>query len=218
MDRPAAAPGDPLAQPVRARAFAFLADLRRPAAIEEIAAHLRLHPSGVRQHLARLEDAGLLERRVVRAGRGRPRYEWAIAPGAMPGGEPPAAYAELASWLAEALAAGATGREALEAHGYEIGRGLAPAAVAESSRDALGDALTAMGFQPRRSDAGGVTTYELCNCPYRDAVRAGGRPVCSLHAGITRGLLQRLEPQARLSDFVAKDPDRAGCLVEVETR
>jgi hypothetical protein len=37
-----------------------------------------------------------------------------------------------------------------------------------------------------------------------------------MHAGITRGLLQRLAPRARLVDFVAKDPDRGGCLVEVQ--
>jgi hypothetical protein len=72
-----------------------------------------------------------------------------------------------------------------------------------------------MGFQPERRTHRGTTTYELCNCPYRDAVHAGGRYVCAMHAGITRGLLQRLAPQAGLSDFVPKDPDTGGCLIEV---
>ena len=206
---------DPLALPVRARAFAFLGELRRPASIEEIAEHLGLHSTGVRAHLARLVQAGLVERRVVRHGRGRPRHEWAIAPGAMPQGRRPDAHAQLASWLAGALAVGATTRDALEEHGYEIGRALAPTGAQEPPRDALGDVLAAMGFQPQRRTHRGTTTYELCNCPYRDAVHAGGRHVCALHAGITRGLLQRLAPQAELSDFVAKDPERAGCLIEV---
>jgi predicted ArsR family transcriptional regulator len=210
-----AASEDPLAQPARARAFAFLADLRRPATIEEISAHLSLHPTGVRTHLARLEDAGLLERRVIRQSRGRPHYEWTVAPGAMPRGRRPDAHAQLATWLAGAFAAGATTREQLDQHGYEVGRALAPMTSHEPPADALGDALAAMGFQPERHDTRDLTTYILGNCPYRDAVHAGGRHICALHAGITRGLLQRLAPQARLTDFVAKDPDRGGCLVEV---
>src|SRR5690606_35147960 len=92
--------GDPLTQPVRARAFACLTDLRRPATIEEIAGHLGLHHSGVRTHLARLEEDGLVERRTIRAGRGRPHYEWTVAPGARPGGRAPEAYGDLARWLA----------------------------------------------------------------------------------------------------------------------
>ena len=207
---------DPLAQPVRARAYAYLADLRRPATIEEIAGHLGLHSTGVRAHLARLVQAGLIERRVIRHGRGRPRYEWAIAPQGMPQSRRPEAHAQLASWLAGAFAAGATTRSGLEEHGHEIGRALAPSSVRESPEDALGHALAAMGFQPERRTDRATTTYELCNCPYRDAVHAGGRYVCALHAGITRGLLQRLAPQAELSDFVPKDPDTAGCLIEVE--
>ena len=207
---------DPLAQPVRARAFAFLADLRRPAPIEEIAEHLELHSTGVRTHLSRLVQAGLLEQRVVRRGRGRPRYVWTVAAGAMPRGRRPDAHAQLASWLAGAFAAGATTRTGLEQHGYEVGRALAPSGARAPAEDALGDVLAAMGFQPERRTDRGRTTYELCNCPYRDAVHAGGRYVCALHAGITRGLVQRLAPRAELSDFVAKEPDSAGCLIEVE--
>ena len=207
---------DPLAQPARARAFAFLAEVRRPATIEEIAGHLGLHSTGVRTHLSRLEQAGLVERRVVRRSRGRPRYEWTVAPGATPHGRRPDAQAQLASWLAGALAAGATTREGLEDHGYEVGRALAPSSARRPPAAALGDALAAMGFRPDRRTHGDTATYELRNCPYRDAVHAGGRHVCALHAGITRGLLQRLAPQAELADFVAKDPDGAGCLIEVE--
>jgi len=207
---------DPLAQPVRARAFAFLADLRRPAPIEEIAGHLGLHSTGVRAHLSRLVEAGMVERRVVRGGRGRPRYEWTVAASAMPQGRRPDAHAQLASWLAGALAAGATTRAGLEEHGYDVGRALAPSTTADPPETALGDVLAAMGFQPERRSHRGTTTYELCNCPYREAVHAGGRHVCALHAGITRGLLQRLAPRAELSDFVAKDPDTAGCLIEVQ--
>ena len=57
--------------------------------------------------------------------------------------------------------------------------------------------------------------FVLGNCPYRDAVRENPPAVCTLHRGITRGLLDRLDPTATLAGFVAKDPDSAGCLIEL---
>jgi hypothetical protein len=40
--------------------------------------------------------------------------------------------------------------------------------------------------------------------------------VCTLHRGITRGLLETLEPRAQLVDFVPRDPDTGGCLIDVK--
>ena len=39
--------------------------------------------------------------------------------------------------------------------------------------------------------------------------------VCTLHRGVTAGLLERIDPEARLVGFVPKDPDVAGCLIDV---
>ena len=217
MDVPHPTDDDPLAQPTRARAFAFLTQLRRPAAIEEIAAHVGLHTTGVRAHLARLERAGLLERRTVPVARGRPRHEWSVAPGAAPGGAAPTAYRELALWLAGAVRAGAGSEHDLALHGAEIGRRLDPGDRTEAPADTLHHAFAAMGFQPQMRRRGDTTRYELCNCPYRDAVRAGGPRVCALHEGITRGLLERVAPASELTGFIPRDPDRAGCVVEVAT-
>ena len=216
MDLPQAPAGnDALDQPTRARAFAFLAELRRPATIEEVAGHLGLHATGVRAHLARLEQDGLVERTVIRGDRGRPHYEWAVARGARPHGAPAEAYGDLARWLAGALAAGATSAAALERHGQAIGRSLAPADSRERPADGLLHVLTAMGFEPDCRADGATTTYELCNCPYRDAVHTAAQ-ICALHEGITRGLLERIDANATLTAFVAKDPDRAGCLIQVD--
>jgi hypothetical protein len=46
-------------------------------------------------------------------------------------------------------------------------------------------------------------------------VRENQSAICTLHRGITAGLLDRLDPKARLADFVAKDPYEAGCLIEI---
>jgi hypothetical protein len=58
--------------------------------------------------------------------------------------------------------------------------------------------------------------FELRNCPYRDAVRANQAAICTLHRGLTQGLLDSLPGQAHLRGFVARDPDRAGCLIDIE--
>ncbi len=73
-----------------------------------------------------------------------------------------------------------------------------------------------MGFQPlRRLDSDRTLTYELVNCPYRDAVREEQAVVCGLHRGLTRGLLDVLSSETELVGFVPKDPDSAGCLIQV---
>ena len=76
--------------------------------------------------------------------------------------------------------------------------------------------LAALGFAPRREDdSAGALTYRLCNCPYRAAVKERPEVICTLHRGITRGLLDALAPKTRLAGFVPADPYSAGCLVEL---
>ncbi|MBB4660482.1 helix-turn-helix domain-containing protein [Conexibacter arvalis] len=215
-------PGDPLAQPTRARVFALLAELRRRASTEELAERLRLHPNGVRSHLERLHDAGLVVRERERQARGRPRDAWAISPDAQPGGDPPTGYAQLARWLVRSLTATGAGVRDVEATGRRIGRDLAAAAAGDDDlrgEQRMHDALVALGFQPARERGpGDHVTYRLRNCPYREAVRERQPLVCGLHRGLTRGMLDALDPQTKLAGFVPKDPDTAGCLIELRRR
>ena len=211
MDVPPA-PIDALAQPSRARLFALLGELRRPAGTDELARRLGLHPNGVRLHLERLEEGGLVLRERERQARGRPRDTWSISPHAQPGGDPPTAYANLGRWLVRAIAAGATRVRDVEATGRQIGRELAPEGTGASPEERIHDVLVAMGFQPQRQfDPKGTLTYCLGNCPYRAVVRERQSVVCGLHRGLTRGLLDEIDPKTRLSAFVPKDPDAAGC-------
>ena len=208
-------PDDPLSQPTRARLFALLSELRRPAGTAELAERLQLHPNGVRAHLDRLEQQGLVERARVRQRRGRPPDAWTIAPEAQPGGRAPRAYQDLGRWLARALRNRRGGLRGMQETGREIGRELAPKGPHRAS-DALEATLTSLGFQPTIKGRGGDrVTICLGNCPYRDAVRENQPAICALHRGITRGLLDVLEPQAKLTAFVPHDPDRAGCTIEL---
>lgn len=210
-------PGDVLAQPTRARLFAHLAGLGRPAGTDELAGALGLHPSGVRVHLERLRAAGLIARERVPQTLGRPRDSWSIAPDALPGGEPQDAYPRLARWLARSIPVRPGRLREVERAGREVGRELPSTRAEGPSEEVMGRTLTALGFAPQRQAVGpGRVLFRLGNCPYREAVHENQPVVCALHRGLTLGLLDRLDPGARLSDFVPKDPDRAGCLIGVE--
>ena len=214
MDVPARL-DDPLAQPTRARLFAVLCELRRPASTEELAERLELHPNGIRVHLYRLREQGMVARERDRQPRGRPRDMWLISPDAAPAARPPTAYAQLGRWLARAIGAKPTSLGKIESAGRQIGHELAPEphGAPEASLHA---ALAALGFQPRReSHQPGRLTYRLCNCPYREAAGENPEVVCALHRGITHGLLDELDATSRLTAFVPHDPAQAGCLVEI---
>jgi predicted ArsR family transcriptional regulator len=215
MDLPART-DDALSQPTRARLFELLAELRRPTGTGDLAKRLGLHPNGVRVHLERLRDGGLVVRERTRQPRGRPRDMWMIASDARPGGKAPSGYAELGRWLARAAPSSQDGLRRVEATGREIGRELAPAGagVAEERMHA---ALASLGFQPRREPGGaGGLIYRLCNCPYRDAARESPEVVCALHRGMTLGLLDVIAPDTKLAGFAPGDPQRAGCRIELQ--
>jgi len=206
---------DPLTQPTRARIFALLAELKEPVGTDDLAKRLGLHPNGIRVHLERLREAGLVDRGRKRAGRGRPGDRWSVAPGAQPSGQDPSAYASLAVWLARAIPAGPTRLREVERTGREIGRELAPKGGGDPI-EGLRQSLAALGFKPSINvDGDGGLTCHLENCPYRDSVHENADVVCTLHRGITAGVLEKLDPKAKLTSFEPRDPDRAGCLVEV---
>jgi predicted ArsR family transcriptional regulator len=206
---------DALAQPSRARLFGLLSELKRAAKTTELAARLDMHPNGVRLHLERLEDARLVARARIQGPRGRPADAWMVAPDARPGGQAPRAYRDLGRWLARAINERSISLKDLERTGRKIGRDLAPSEAAPGL-EAVERALAALGFAPyvkaRQDDR---LTICLSNCPYRDVVRENQPAICTLHKGITRGLLDVLAPGTTLEGFVPHDPAHAGCLVEL---
>ena len=72
-----------------------------------------------------------------------------------------------------------------------------------------------MGFQPRRRSTGIRSEFTLCNCPYRDVAKSNPGIVCALHRGVAEGLLGAIDPVAEVTRFVIKDPQRAGCILEI---
>lgn len=118
-------------------------------------------------------------------------------------------------WLARATESGSRGLRGIEAAGREIGRELS-SRQGTTGEDAFQTTLTSLGFQPRlEARTGERLTVSLDNCPYRDAVRENQPVICTLHRGITRGLLDVIAPDAKLAGLEPHDPDRAGCLIKL---
>lgn len=206
-----------LTQPTRARLFAALKRLRRAATTEDLAEQVGLHVNGVRRQLERMQEGGLLERAQENPGRGRPRDEWSIAVAASPSGERPVAYADLTAWLIRAIPTDPAGLRQVQEEGRRIGRELAPDATTDVAlSESVSHVLTSLGFQPEiETGQEGVLCCRLGNCPYRDSARENPEVVCTLHKGITEGLLDELDPAARMVHFEPHDPSRAGCTVEI---
>jgi predicted ArsR family transcriptional regulator len=129
-----------------------------------------------------------------------------------------AAAQRLASLLVELV----DEMDADESQVEEFGRRQASRlATSPDGRTALLDLLTTLGFSPRETS--GVTAGRegrlevvLGRCPFERAVRAdGGRLVCVLHRGLSRGLVE-MSPTGRLSAFDIQPPERAGCRIAAE--
>ena len=130
-------------------------------------------------------------------------------------GEPPTAYANLGNWLVEAIIDSDVPSEQIEMTGLRIGRELVPAAKYGAGSEKLEDMLANLGFKPLKREGSEAISFCLGNCPFRDAVRDRKPVVCDLHRGMTRGILEKLEPDAELVNFEIRDPDKAGCLIEI---
>lgn len=212
--------GDVLAQATRRRLFDLFAQFGGSASTDELAARMRMHPNGVRTHLTRMHDAGLVVRRRPAQARGRPRDEWAVAPDAEGS---PEAFRSLARWLARTFPASPARLRDIERMGREIGRELAASAAvpaagaAVPAEQAIEDMLAALGFRPAVDGRPpGPLSCRLRTCPYRDAVHENRDVVCTLHRGLTRGVLDQVAPAARLVRFVPHEPDQAGCEIEID--
>lgn len=214
MDLPAGS-SHVLSQPTRARIFALLVESRTAVSTGELAKRLGRHPNGVRRHLERLHEEGLVQRLQTKGARGRPGDLWAVAPDARPDGADPSDYANLARWLARATPSGPTRLRVLEDTGREIGRELAPEKTDDPVESFRG-VFASLGFQPMVEVDEGGFTCRLENCPYRASARENPDVICTLHRGLSEGLLSKLDPKAKLARFEPRDPDRAGCVVGVE--
>ena len=108
-----------LGDPTRYEIFRFVAESRGPVRVATLAEYLGFNHNAVRQHLAKLTDAGLLtEERASPTTTGRPPLEYRVAPTAMGSWGAPGPYELLALMLLEIADGDRTPAEA----GAEAGR------------------------------------------------------------------------------------------------
>jgi hypothetical protein len=131
--------------------------------------------------------------------------------------DPPSAYADLSRWLVRDIASRPSPVGEVESTGRKIGRELAQQRETDSPEERMHGALATLGFRPARAvDRNGKLDYTLANCPYREAVHENQPVVCALHRGLTRGLLDEISPDTAITAFVPRDPDTAGCWIQLD--
>jgi predicted ArsR family transcriptional regulator len=203
------------ARSTRGAILGVLGDSPAGMTTAELARALGVHPNAVRKQMRRLiADGSVGAERELSGRRGRPAVRYRAA-GAR---REALATRRLARMLVELINEVGADESRVEEFGRRQASRLT---TAREGRLALLDLMTAMGFSPRETTPAselrrGGLELVLGNCPFSDAVNAdGGRLVCVLHRGISRGLVE-LTPSAHLTGFVARDPETAGCMIAAE--
>lgn len=202
-----------LGDPTRLAVFTYVRDADEPVGVAELTDHFGLNHNAIRQHLAKLRDAGLvIEEHEAPSGPGRPPLRYRPTPGASErwGGVSP--YQELSLMLLEVLNGDRDARDV----GRSTGRRLADAD--RPDRDAV-EVLEAvarrLGFAPRVQSTRTGTDVVLERCPFLEAAEREPDIVCELHHGIAQGIAEQRGRASEDIDLLVRKPKRAGCRIKV---
>ncbi len=198
-----------LADPTRLRLYRYLRDADGPVDVAELTALVGLHHTAVRQHLARLREAGLVEETRPATGRpGRPRLVYR-ASAVEPALVATDAYRRLSMLLADALRAGGAPGDAVRAAGRAAGRRAGGGGDADGVT-AFEEEARRRGFAPRRVTRGRAVELVLQRCPFADVAAADPALVCGLHLGLAEGLAEAVGG-VEVVGLTVRDPHTAGC-------
>ena len=201
-----------LGDPTRHRLFRYIADAQAPVTVAELTAYAGLNHNAIRQHLAVLEEAGLVTEEAERRDRpGRPRLLYRLHPEAAGEWGTPGGYAWLAGMLSAALRRGQDPRQAGRQEGH---RRAAEVAGQGDPADLLEQEMTRRGFRPVRAGRGPLIEFTLGRCPFAEVAVGDPDTICGLHLGLAEGLAEGLGGliAARLT---VKPARRAGCRLTV---
>jgi predicted ArsR family transcriptional regulator len=200
-----------LGDPTRHSIFRYIADSDQPADVTEMTAHFGLNHNAIRQHLAKLVDAGLIvESTAAARGRGRPKLQYTVEPAADGRWGVTSPYERLSVLLTEMIHDGETPVEA----GARAGRRHpVEGSTAEQAIAGITSAMAREGFDPEVRHRRGRTEIVLRNCPFESAALADPDTICSLHLGMARGLAEGTTLQ--VEDLIRRDPRRANCLLRL---
>jgi predicted ArsR family transcriptional regulator len=202
-----------LGDPTRNALFRWVHTRGAPVGVADLEAQFALNHTTIRQHLARLVEAGLLvEATAPPAGPGRPRLVYRVAPGVEGTWQHDGPSERLALLLLETLTRGTPPREVGRAEGRRLA---ALDAATVDPRDAMCEHMAEQGFAPRRSGGGRRTDVVMGRCPFEAAAAAAPDVVCDLHRGLAEGMAEVLGG-VEVRDLLARPPHRAGCRLQLE--
>lgn len=197
-----------LGDPTRHAVFRYIADARRPIDVAELTHHLGLHHNAIRQHLTKLDDAGLVsEATAARVGPGRPRLVYTVRPAADSRWGVSGPYERLALLLSEIIRTG----DAPVDVGRRAGR-TEPAATSDAVDPVVGlvDAMERHGFEPIATRRGNQVDIVLGACPFETTALADPDTVCGVHLGLAYGAAESLAGLV-IDELVPRDPRRGTC-------
>jgi predicted ArsR family transcriptional regulator len=194
-----------LGEETRFKVYRAICVADHPIPVSALADDFSLHPNAIRQHLARLEQAGLVISRADRdgTGAGRPRRLYEPSPRPLEFAHPPRSMRSLVSVLAEAVDALPSDRRTLVRFGRGWGRswgarrkrernGSSPRSR-QGRADLLGRELRDWGWRPTATREGPRFRLATGHCLFRDVIGAdtNGR-CCALEEGLLTGLVEAL--------------------------
>lgn len=174
-----------------------LVEMARSVTVVELAEALESHPNTIREHLAVLEESGLVSATTVPSkGRGRPRKVYRTNAGAR--GAP---ARHLVGLITAALKAFPD--DTAQADGYRWGRtwgeDIAASGVYDGSDGAV-EGVTSlmadMGFAPQMIDSN-QGCMGLTQCPLLSTGQAVPKGLCEIHQGMLDEVLNREAPDAK---------------------
>ncbi|HEX5948432.1 MAG TPA: helix-turn-helix domain-containing protein [Actinomycetota bacterium] len=194
-----------LGEETRIKIYRAICTSDDPIPVSALAESFSLHPNAIRQHLARLEQAGLVVSRADRdgTGAGRPRRLYEPSPQPLEFAHPPHSMRSLVSVLAEAIDALPSDHRTLVRFGRGWGRSWAARRKREingsSPRSRRGRAellareLRDWGWRPTTVREGPQVRLSTGQCLFRDVIGAdtNGR-CCALEEGLLGGLVEAL--------------------------
>lgn len=199
-----------LGDPTRHAVFRYLVDAHGPIGVAELTDHFGLNHNAIRQHLAKLVDAGLVEERTAApTGRGRPRLEYVVSPSADSRWGVTGPYERLSLLLAEVVRSGETP--------IEVGRRVAARSRLGTPADedpvqVVVDLMARQGFDPTTSTRGDAVDITLQQCPFATAALADPDTICQLHLGMAEGVTALMGGLV-VDELITKDPRRAHCVL-----
>jgi predicted ArsR family transcriptional regulator len=212
LQRQARALGDP----TRFAIFNVVAEAPGGVTVAALTTKFGLNHNAVRQHLAKLCEAGLLvEEFGVRTGPGRPPLMYRPGPGVPGTWATQGPYQQLAALLLDVMTSGLTPREVGRADGYAAAARLQGGAAPGSSVVRLIEEMSRRGFEPHLSNRSGTEEVVLGYCPFATAAKAHPDVVCEIHRGLAEGFLAAAGGDVEVTALQLRDPGTGGCRLEL---